>query len=151
MHLHARRQRRLVDALASPATLLLTVSLAGALPLLSACPRGEPRTTDPEPAPAPDNTRAHESATDDEPTTEALPKAVPEARAPDEPDAPDESLRPEPLREPAPDPRTHAGGCDDGRYAVGEQWRDDCNTCVCGPGGKATCTLMACGGGRDTR
>ena len=41
--------------------------------------------------------------------------------------------------------------CEDGKYKVGDSWKDDCNTCQCKEGGKSMCTRMACNDGEAVK
>ncbi len=34
--------------------------------------------------------------------------------------------------------------CEDPEHAIGDSWKDDCNTCSCNEDGKVVCTRMAC-------
>jgi hypothetical protein len=37
-----------------------------------------------------------------------------------------------------------AGQCEDSDHQIGDEWKDDCNTCNCNKEGKVICTRMAC-------
>ena len=126
-----------------------------ALPLVAlallACPRAEP-LEDPSaplhelPPPAPRDP-GHER--DEPPPTPSPPEVDADASA--EPAIEGDDAPADPLRErdiaPVPArPRPSAEqGCDG--HAEGEEWKEECNTCIC-KGGLPTCTTMACLGPR---
>lgn len=142
---------------------MLLFGLGLALPLLGGCPARAPAPgstppTETEPQSPPTPAAAKPADADADASNQ---KAQPPTLSPvdpgktrtdsDDPERADAttaeesgSLRPDPLREPAADPRGAATSECDG-HAIGEEWKRDCNTCVCGPDGQATCTLMACG------
>ena len=151
---------------------VIVIFALSVLALIGGCPAREPapRSTPPtegSPASGPTSTPSTTSPVDADARAQP-PRLTPQdpgARHEDgapaegsrEPASPPEeesgSLRPDPLREPAADPRAATATECDG-HAIGEEWKRDCNTCVCGPDGQATCTLMACGnfdGARDPR
>lgn len=59
--------------------------------------------------------------------------------------APASSSQPKgPQAKKAPSSTGKSDLCDDNIHTIGEQWKEDCNTCFCNDEGKAVCTRMAC-------